>query len=189
MAAGGDRAEDFERLYREQAGAVVAYLLRRTSSVSDAHDALAETFLVAWRRPDQVPQGDAARLWLYGVARRVLANQRRSERRRRRLGERLAARTVDEVVPGPDESRGGVREVLRALSRLGERDREVLLLAAWEGLSHAEMAAVLGCSENASAIRLHRARARLRDAYEKEADVIGTPTGGYNERESGKAVP
>ncbi|MFP5319991.1 MAG: RNA polymerase sigma factor [Acidimicrobiia bacterium] len=175
--------------YRAHRGAVLAYLLRRCPSAADAHDALAETFLVAWRRPEQVPDGDAAvRLWLYGVARRVLANQRRAERRRRRLSERLQAHPGDELVPGPDEA-GTEREVLRVLSRLGERDREILLLSAWEGLSHAEIAAVLGCSENASAVRLHRARARLREAYAKERGARGTSRGEYGERDSGKAVP
>ena len=177
-------ADAFRQLYRQHAEVVFSYLLRRCSSQVDAQDALAETFLVAWRRPDQMPEGDAARLWLYGVARRVLANQRRSERRRRRLMQRLEAQPA-EVVAGPDVV-AGVGDILGALSRLSEGDREILQLAAWEELSHPEIAAILGCSENASAIRLHRARARLRRAYEKERGGTRTPTGKNGDRDSGK---
>lgn len=180
---------EFELHYRRHQAALLAYLLRRCPSAADAHDALAETFLVAWRRPEQVPDGEAAaRLWLYGVARRVLANQRRGERRRRRLGERLQSARGDQLVPGPDDA-GTEREVLIALSSLSGRDREILLLAAWEGLSHGEIAAVLGCSENASAVRLHRARARLRDAYAKEIGSGGTSRGQDGGREPGRAAP
>jgi RNA polymerase sigma factor (sigma-70 family) len=167
------RCAAFDAFYRHHAGAVLAYLLRRSRSVADAQDALAETFLVAWRRPDQVPAEDAANLWLYGVARRVLANQRRGDRRRRQLAARLEADTGLRMVPGPSEA-GDASDVLRALARLGDRDREVLRLAAWEGLSHAEIATILGFSENASAVRLHRARRRLKQAYAKEIRPGGT---------------
>src|ERR1700756_2382861 len=83
-------AEDrFERLYGEHGRALLAYALRRTSDAQDAADVVADVFLVAWRRLDDVPSGDGGRLWLYGVARHALANQQRSERRRERLAERL----------------------------------------------------------------------------------------------------
>ncbi len=182
--AAADGADAFKQLYCRHAEVVFAYLLRRCPSQVDAQDALAETFLVAWRRPGQVPEGEAARLWLYGVARRVLANQRRGERRRRRLLERLEAQRA-EVVAGPDRANGS-GDVMGALSRLSEGDREILLLAAWEELSHVEIAAILGCSENASAIRLHRARARLRRAYAKERGASGTPEEEYGDRDSGR---
>ena len=182
------RGAAFEAFYRRYAGAVLAYLLRRSRSVADAQDALAETFLVAWRRPEQVPAGDAAGLWLYGVARRVLANQRRGDRRRRQLAARLEADAGLGLVPGPSEA-DDARDVLRALARLGEGDREVLLLAAWDGLSHAEIATVLGFSENASAIRLHRARRRLRQAYAKEVRPNGTRTWMCGNGELGEGMP
>jgi len=122
---------------------------------------VAETFLVAWRRLGDVPEEPRTRLWLYGVARRVLANQRRGERRRTSLGERLAADLATAV---PDHA-PGVAERLRyghALDRLGERDRELVLLHAWEGLEPREIAEVLGVSAVAVRSRLSRARARLR---------------------------
>lgn len=183
----GGGADAFQTLYRGHAAALFAYLLRRCPSPVDAQDALAETFLVAWRRPDQVPGGDAARLWLYGVARRVVANQRRGDRRRQQLAVRLEAQRPETVVPGPDPG-GEVRDVMAALTGLSEGDREILRLAAWEGLSHPEIAAILGCSENASAIRLHRARARLRRAYAKERGSSRTQEGKYGDRDSGKGA-
>src|ERR1700710_246598 len=81
----------FGRLYRDQGRAILAYALRRVEDPEDAGDVVAKTFLVAWRRLDEVPADARARLWLFGVARRVIANRHRAERRRTRLGERLAA--------------------------------------------------------------------------------------------------
>src|ERR1700742_981233 len=91
----------FNRLYREQGRAILAYALRRVAGPDDAADVVAETFLVAWRRFAEVPTGDGALLWLYAVAGRVIANQRRAERRRTRLGARLggAARGPNAAPP------------------------------------------------------------------------------------------
>ncbi len=98
----------FERLYAEHGRAVLAYAVRRSIDAQDGADVVAETFLVAWRRLDDVPPGEAARLWLYGVARRVLANRQRSERRRERLAERLRrelpAALEGVPPPGPETS-------------------------------------------------------------------------------------
>jgi RNA polymerase sigma-70 factor, ECF subfamily len=110
-----------------------------------------------------VPVGDEARLWLYGVARRVLANRSRAQRRRSRLAGRLQAEIADRVrarQAAPDED-GEIRSALASLSRA---DREVLLLSAWEGLQPAEIAAVLDIAPVTARSRLHRARARLRAA-------------------------
>ncbi|HEY3140934.1 MAG TPA: sigma factor, partial [Acidimicrobiales bacterium] len=82
---GSRRREEFEELYRAQVRSLLAYALRRVDHPEQAADVVAETMLVAWRRLDQVPPGDEARLWLFGVARRVLANQRRGSARRDRL--------------------------------------------------------------------------------------------------------
>ena len=87
--ADSSRRERFSALYADCYPRLLGYALRRTHTVEDAADVVAETFLVAWRRLEHVPPGDEARLWLYGVARRVLANQRRGERRRDRLEVRL----------------------------------------------------------------------------------------------------
>ena len=109
---------------------VLGYALRRVDEPADAADVVAETFLVAWRRLGDVPEGEAARGWLLGVARRVLANHRRGERRRDGLADRLAR----ELVAVPVE-RDGREVVWRALAQLSDEDRELLLLAGWEGLA------------------------------------------------------
>jgi RNA polymerase sigma factor (sigma-70 family) len=153
--------ERFRHVYAEHVDRVLGYALRRVDRPEDAGDVVAETFLVAWRRLGDVPDEPATRLWLYGVARRVLANQRRGERRRTALGERLSA---DLAVSVPDHA-PGVAERLRyahALEQLAERDREMILLHAWEGLEPREIAEVLGVSAVAVRSRLSRARARLR---------------------------
>ncbi|HWB70259.1 MAG TPA: RNA polymerase sigma factor [Solirubrobacterales bacterium] len=156
----------FGKLYREQARAILAYALRRVESPEDASDVVAETFLVAWRRLDQVPLGGRERLWLYAVARRVIANARRAQGRRTRLAERLVE-TLRAELPVPPEPGGGATEVLRAMAGLGEEDRELLLLVTWEELSPSEAAKVLGLSQLAARSRLHRARRRLRRLLEE----------------------
>jgi RNA polymerase sigma-70 factor, ECF subfamily len=134
---------------------VLAYALRRTSR-DDAADVVAETFLVAWRRLDDVDERTALP-WLYAVARRVLLSQQRASSRQRAIAARLAAFSAGSSAPY--ESRG----LLAALAGLPEREREVLMLSAWEELSSSDAARVLGCSATAYRIRLHRARRRLRE--------------------------
>ncbi|MGH3261986.1 MAG: RNA polymerase sigma factor [Trebonia sp.] len=139
--------------------AILGYALRRTASPDDAADILAETFLTAWRRLDELPSGDEARLWLYGVARRILANFYRGERRRSALAQRLQADLSYSYVP--PELTAGTARLAEALRRIPERDRELLTLAAWEGLDYGQIAVVFACSRNAVRVRLHRARQRL----------------------------
>lgn len=155
----GDRRRRFEELYTAHQASLLGYALRRTRSSDDAADVLAETFLAAWRRIEEVPPGATARLWLYGAARRVLANQHRGDRRRLALADRLKADLA--VRYRPAEQTGALAEVAAAFRRLPETDRELLALTSWEGLDAGQIAVVLGCSRNAVRIRLHRARRRL----------------------------
>ncbi len=160
-----------EGIYDSYSGLILAYALRRLGNVDDAVDVVAETFAVAWRRINDVPAGDQARPWLYGVARRVLANQRRSNVRRLRLEDKIklaALHSIDEPLSGGDLS----VETREALGRLSGRDREVLTLAAWDGLDTHEIAAALGCSPAAARVRLHRARRR----FETDLGVGGDVT-------------
>jgi RNA polymerase sigma-70 factor (ECF subfamily) len=150
-----------EALFRAHAADVLAYAMRRTDAAS-AEDAVAEVFATAWKRLDRIPHDEPV-LWLYAVARRVLANQRRSLRRRLTLEKELRP-LVDTFVAGPAES-----SLPAAVAALRRADREVLLLTAWEGLDADQIAAVLGCSRQAVYTRLHRARARLADVLQ-EAD-------------------
>ncbi|RCG32274.1 RNA polymerase sigma factor [Sphaerisporangium album] len=156
-----DLKRRFEEIYTAHYAEILAYVRRRTASSDDAADALAETFTTAWRRLDDVPDGARARLWLYGVARRVLANGRRAESRRGELVERLGAQLAlwtEGTGPVGADDLDGVRV---AFGRLKPDDMEVLSLASWEGLSSEEIATVLGCSRGAARLRLHRARKRL----------------------------
>jgi RNA polymerase sigma-70 factor (ECF subfamily) len=154
-----ERQARFEALYAANHVPILGYVLRRTASPDDAADILAETFLTAWRRLSEVPLGHDAKLWLYGVARRVLANYYRGERRRSALADRLRAELASSYVP--PERDGESAQIAEALRRLPQEQRELLALNAWEGLDHGEIATVLGCSRNAVRIRLHRARTRL----------------------------
>lgn len=144
----------FEALFEAHYGAVLAYASRRASS-DVAADVAAATFEVAWRRFDDVP--DQALPWLYGVARRLLANTRRAEMRRRHSWSRLAAVRSVEPADAPEEG----PKARAALARLRPQDREVLMLVAWEGLDPEAAARSLGISVGAFAVRLHRARHRL----------------------------
>jgi RNA polymerase sigma-70 factor (ECF subfamily) len=165
--SGATPEERFAAVYRATARPLLGFALRRSARPEDAADVVAETMLVAWRRIDDVPAGDDARLWLYGVARHVLANTRRGNRRRDRLGERL--RHDVGRLAGPDIATGVAAglELRAALAALADDDRELLQLTAWEGLAPQEIATVLGLSPVAVRSRLLRARARLRDQLER----------------------
>ena len=129
---------------------------------------VAETFLVAWRRLDEVPE--EAKPWLLGVARRVLANQRRAAGRRHALTERVAG------VPSNEQEPSRRPAVLEALARLSETDREIVLLVAWDGLSIQEAATALRCTRTAAKVRLHRARRRFRaELHRLERSRSGGP--------------
>jgi RNA polymerase sigma-70 factor (ECF subfamily) len=156
MPAESVRREAFEAMFAEHYWAVRGYVLRRSRPAS-VEDVLADTFLVVWRRLDSVPED--ALPWLLGTARRVMANQRRAERRRDALTSRLQAITGTASAWEPSARLSG--ELADALAVLSEREREALLLIAWEGLSPARAARAAGCSPAAFRVRLYRARRRV----------------------------
>lgn len=164
-----EREAGFEAIFTATYEAILGYALRRCSSPHDAADVVAETFAIAWRRVEEMPAGDAARLWLYGVARRVLANHRRGEQRRllrtTELREEIAALAGDPL----DAS-----VIAGAFRALSDDDREILGLLAWEGLDREGIATVLGCSRGTARVRLHRARARLSRAL-RTAGIDAAP--------------
>jgi RNA polymerase sigma-70 factor (ECF subfamily) len=151
--------QEFEQLYRDHAGAVLAYARRRTTREA-ADDVFADVFMVAWRRIDDVPTEPLP--WLLGVARRVLANQRRGEHRGAELRDRIRDQQVSGV-RGP-LSDDGPSAAVRALWSLGASDQELLMLIAWDRLTRAQAAEALGISVGTLAVRLHRARRRLAQA-------------------------
>jgi RNA polymerase sigma-70 factor (ECF subfamily) len=156
-----------EEAYRTTGSAVLGYALRRSASREDALDVVAETFATAWRRRADLPvDPEEIRPWLFGIARRCLANTVRSSNRAARLGERLAA-AFDETgvtVPDPALRHGAAGRAHEALALLTPDDRELVALIAWEGLTPAEAADVLGIPAGTARVRLHRARLRLRVA-------------------------
>lgn len=149
---------------------------RRCSSSDRADDMTAETFAVAWRRRHDLPPGTEARLWLFGTARLILANQRRSDRRRAGLHDRLVALPAPR---SPDDPADLVAEtdtdgyLWTALASLADDDRDLLLMRAWDELAVTDIAVLLGCTPNAASLRLHRARSRLADAL--AAGSVGPP--------------
>ena len=156
------RRRRFEELFAAHASAVYGYARRRTTP-ADAEEVVADTFLVAWRRLDAVPA--PALPWLLAVARRTLANRDRGDARRVALQLRLAT-TADDQPPAPGEAPNAA--IQAALATLPPGEHEVLTLLAWDGLSPAEIAAVVGCTRAAVYLRLSRARRRMRTALAEE---------------------
>jgi RNA polymerase sigma-70 factor (ECF subfamily) len=167
-----ERRRRFEAAYRELYEPICGYALRRVRQPEDAAEAIAETFATLWRRFDSCPQGEELRPWLFGVARRVLANQRRGARRRSALAERLAAH-VDGAVLADAGQAQSTGTLARAFATLSDADRELLSLVAWEGLTRDELAVALGTSRAVVRLRLHRARRRLRVALGPSIRVPG----------------
>src|SRR4051794_35940907 len=155
-AESGDQA--FQALFEAHYSELRRFVLRRVENRAAAEDILAETFAIAWRRREQGP--DASVAWLFGICRRVIANHRRSAKRRLRLFNRLSASRLD-LGRDPAELLAERSEIGRAFAGLSDSQREVLKLVAWDGLSAADAAAVLGCSPAAFRVRLHRARGEL----------------------------
>ncbi|RFS87039.1 sigma-70 family RNA polymerase sigma factor [Actinomadura spongiicola] len=156
-----DDRERFTVLFERHYPDVLRYASRRIDP-DQARDVAAETFLVAWRRFEEVPsEADEVLPWLYSVARNTLANQQRGDRRRTRLGARLKA--APQRMTGADHA-GPVVESLwlrEAMATLSAKDREALQLVGWEELDVTSAATVVGCSPSTFAVRLHRARRRL----------------------------
>ncbi len=167
LSVDADRRARFEAVF-DAAYVPVQRYVRRRGGGDETDDVVAETFMIVWRRLGDVPV-DAVVPWCLGVARRCLANQKRSTKRRARLWNRAAAQPLlfDEESADP--------ALTEALAQLNEEQRELLRLSAWEGLGAGEIATVLGITPNAASIRLHRARRELADLLGagKKADGAG----------------
>lgn len=156
-------------LWSSHASRILAYASRQV----DAHTAqeiVAETFVVAWRRIDEVP--DDPLPWLLVVARNTISNHVRSIARRRSLEVQIAQ--LVRVMPSHESSEATAAErdaVVRGLRGLSEGDREVLLLAGWDGLTAEEGAVVLGCSPATFRARLSRARRRFERAAQEQPEM------------------
>ena len=159
--------EWFRGLFEDHNQDLLGYAARRVGSFEDAKDVVSEVFAVAWRRRAVIPDGsEEERMWLYGVARRTLANARRNERRWAQLANRLAS--IDEGTVADhaaDDDSSDLAEAFRALGTLSSDDREILLLALWEELPVGQIAEVMGLTSANVSVRLHRAKARLRREF------------------------
>jgi RNA polymerase sigma-70 factor (ECF subfamily) len=157
----------FRVLYDETIPRVYRYVTRAVApNLVDLDDLVAEVYLVAWRRIDELPPPPEDQLWLLGVARNVVAHHRRSTALRSRLQDRLF-RERPTLEPDVDVSDG----VLNAVRHLPQREREAFHLVVWEGLRIEEAATVIGCSPNAVRIRVHRARRRLADRLSTKGPI------------------
>lgn len=153
--------ELFTQLYGRYRGELHAFCVRRIDR-AEVEDVMAEVFAVVWRKIGSVTVGKE-RAWLYSIARNVIRNQWRGTSRRRRLENRVQGLPGDE--PARPETivirRARDEALLRAVDRMPERDREILMLSAWDDLSGPEIAGVLGISVSSAQQRLHRAKKRL----------------------------
>ena len=162
------RQERFELLFESYHAQIAAYARRRVPSEA-VEDVVEDTFLVAWRALERVPSEPLP--WLYGIARRVLANKRRSGRRAAALAQRLAQQSERDA---PAHVATGLSAHLEAALRaLSVREREAVLLIAWEGLTPSEGAVAAGCSAAAFRVRLHRARGHLARELGGPAGTVG----------------
>lgn len=178
----------FAALYHRHSASVMAYARRRCGP-DDAADVVSETFVVAWRRLEAIPEEPASKPWLLGVARRSLANQRRGNRRRgqliRKASTYLEPRFTDvSAFEGVGES----QEIVDAMNTLPENDRELLMLSAWEQLTPAEIAVTLDVSSVVVRKRLFRARKRMAEAVgDVYQDDAGEPRGPEDDAHQGHA--
>lgn len=157
----GTTRTEFSRLVNQHSKVLLRFAVRRLDNQEDCEDVVAETFLIVWRRWEDLPTPDDELAWLYGIAFRVLSNRRRARDRRERLRKRLTFERESEP-QGSDPDRVDVRPILRALGQLRRDERQLLEFVYWEELSYRDIALVLEVSENAVGIRINRAKGRLR---------------------------
>jgi RNA polymerase sigma-70 factor, ECF subfamily len=151
--------ERFQALYSHTARDLLGYFIRRTQSPEEAADCLAETFLVAWRKHDEIPtDGAQARPWVFGIARNVLRRSLEQDHKRSEAVAVLAAELRDTRATIPTDDPG-----TSALKLLSPVDREIIEMLAWDQLSPREVAMILELSPNVVRIRAHRARVKLRE--------------------------
>ncbi len=157
-------SETFSELYRRTQGDLLAFLLRRCSSAEDAADCLAETYLLAWKKRDQMPIGAETRPWLFGVARNVMRRGNEVRDRTVAAASALAAEVERSGTIGAKPDLAGPDPVMAAMRHLSELDQEIITMLIWDDLAPREVAAVLGLTPNVVRVRAHRARAKLKAA-------------------------
>jgi RNA polymerase sigma-70 factor (ECF subfamily) len=166
-----ERRAVLDAWFRAYSARVLAYLLHRTDPQT-AQDVLQEVFVTAYGKADRIADPPVG--WLFGTARRLLANRQRGFRRQ----DQLIARLMDEVGREQDSDAYELKQAFAmTLATVPRGDREVLTLTGWYGLTPTEAAEALGCSVSAYGVRLHRARRRLASALEAAGYRGATPAG------------
>jgi len=178
----------FIAVHEETFPDVVAYCRRRAASIEDADDAVAQVYLVAWRRVEDLAAADKPVAWLIAVARGILSNQRRSNARGRRLFDRLIGRRPRLGVDPADVviDKAAVEEAYEALASLPTRDLEILVLATLEGLSYDEISTVLDERPSVVRTRLYRARKRFTKTLEAKKRREEDPRPDTDQDEGGR---
>lgn len=162
------REERFRVLYEQHVGPLARYVSRRTSS-TDVQDVVADTFMTAWRRFDDLPYDPLP--WLFVTARNLIANRHRSTERRGALYDKLKAQAPIWSQQATHDLANVDRRLLDAISELSDAEREAFMLVAWDGLDSRRASRAAGCSAATFRMRLHRARRRLRSQLENRPFV------------------
>lgn len=161
---------------------LLRYFERRVDPVEDAADLLADTFLIAWRRIDRLPaDAERSRMWMFVTARGVLANWRRSRRRRSHLAETLRAEMQTAAANGTPSSED--LDVRAAVARLPTQQAELVMLVHWDGFTVLEAGRILNLSESTARGRYQRAKIHLRSHLDGTVDQV--PQGTIASRSTG----
>ena len=162
---------DIPALVAREAPALLAYFARRVTPQEDAADLLGDTLVIVWRRQSSIPNDEThARMWLYGVARKVLSTHRRSAIRRNALAERLRLDLRGSGIDNAHNDSLG-SHVRSLIADLDEKDQEIMGLVYWEGFSLVEVATILSMRPSTVRSRHARARAELRRTLEDSGDI------------------
>lgn len=170
-------AGDIAGIFRREAPSLLAYFSRRVQPVEDAADLLSETFVVAWRKVAEIPADPTeVRLWLFGVARKILSQHRRGAVRRTMLADRARTLLRHGAVAGlngqaheDEDLSAHVRELIRFLN---PTEQEIIALVYWDGFTQEEVARIMGRPSATIRSKLARARSHLREQLIKSDDVI-----------------
>lgn len=176
-----EQTAQVETLYREAGPAVLGYLTRRVATTEEAADLLGEVLVVLWRRRSDLPPAGQDRLWLFVIARNVLANHRRWTVRHREAAAALSEQLRTVTMAMVDTSR--TLDLHAALNNLDSLDREMIQLSIWERFTSSEIGTLLNMPPETVRTRLRRARDRLRHDLDLPED------GNRNERQPALAGP
>jgi RNA polymerase sigma-70 factor, ECF subfamily len=168
-----ERERQFQELYGATSKPLLAFIARRATTSEEATDLLAEAYIIAWRRLDEIPHSPESTLWLFGVARNLLMKSNHQQRSQQNLVHDLTQELARLAAYRPDTDIGLTDKMHACLHRLPPKQREILLMTAWEGLKPREIAKITGSSANIVRVRLHHARQQLARELRPAGTVAG----------------